>query len=68
MERKRKLDLTTTGTVANGRAAGGCPAATGDDDGPSVNPYTDVPYTPRYYGILETRKGTGVKEEGRALG
>ena len=71
MERKRKLDLTTPGTAGNGRAAGGSAGGGGggaDDDGPSVNPYTGVPYTPRYYGILETRKGTKEEREKEIAG
>ena len=63
MDRKRKLDLTTTGADRDGN---GFPSAAGgaNDDGPSVNPYTGVPYSPRYYGILKTRKGERMVERG----
>jgi hypothetical protein len=59
MERKRKLDLDTPGTAANGRpSSAGRDGGGGCADGEAgVCPYTGVPYSSKYYGILKTRQG-----------
>jgi pre-mRNA-splicing factor ATP-dependent RNA helicase DHX15/PRP43 len=52
-DRKRKLDLGDADpSVKRGASEGG---GAGGEDG--LNPYTGRPYSPRYYEILEKRKG-----------